>query len=140
MKEFNSSIMRLNACVAKGYSHLKVGFVAALFAACLYPVNGYAQSVQKSGATYTPVASKDAPKVKAEHKWTGKYYTDPKSGDNYKIYIGKTGSCYLLKQSKKSGNEYRDYNMMYKGVKYGPIISKEICKELGIEYKPKSSK
>lgn len=128
MKELNSSIMRLNACVAKGYSHLKVGLVAALFAACLYPVNGYAQSFKKEGNVYVQVKKASS---KSEPKKTGKYYRDSK-GDNYPIYVSGTGSCFIIKVSKKTGNEYRQY--------LGKDISADICKELGIEYKPKSSK
>jgi hypothetical protein len=42
--------------------------------------------------------------------------------------MGPSGSCYIKKISKKSGNEYKQY--------LGEEVSKDICKQLGVEYKP----
>lgn len=57
-----------------------------------------------------------------------------KDSDNitYPIYISSTGSCFINKISKKSGKEYRKY--------LGAEISEEICKELKITYKGKTTK
>lgn len=64
-----------------------------------------------------------------ENKETGYTYKD-NSGNIYNIYISKTGSCYILKTSKKTGKEYRKY--------LGKEISSQICAELGIQYSPKN--
>lgn len=48
-----------------------------------------------------------------------------KSDKIYQIYISKNGRCCIIKTSK-NGKEYKYY--------LGEAISKDICKELGIEY------
>ena len=95
-------------------------FVGAKFS------NSYAQ-VQRQGNTFVS-AQKKQPAEGTKTKYTWK---DGK-GNEYPIYVAKSGSCYVIRTSKKSGNEYRQY--------LGKEISSEICKELGIEYKPTSKK
>lgn len=87
----------------------------------------YAQVV-KQGNVYV-----EQPKAKGDSKEekTGFTYKDSK-GVEYDIYIGKTGSCYIKKISKKTGNEYKQY--------LGAEISADICKQLGREYTPKTNK
>ena len=46
--------------------------------------------------------------------------------------MGKTGSCYIKKVSKKTGNKYKQY--------LGEEISRDICKQLNVKYIGKSSK
>lgn len=55
-------------------------------------------------------------------------WTDNK-GNKYPIYISNSGSCYIIKISKKTGKEYKQY--------LKPDISQDICKKLGKEYKNK---
>lgn len=50
----------------------------------------------------------------------------------YPIFMSKSGSCYIKKVSKKTGNEYKQY--------LAAEISADICKQLGIEYKPTTKK
>ena len=52
-------------------------------------------------------------------------------GVEYPIYISASGSCYVIKVSKKSGKEYKNY--------LGPEVSQEVCKALGREYKKKET-
>lgn len=77
----------------------------------------------KEGKTYSQVT-----KSKTPDKDSGFTYKDSK-GNIYPIMISKSGSCYILRISKKSGKEYKQY--------LGKEISQEICKELGVEYKNK---
>lgn len=56
-------------------------------------------------------------------------YTYEEGDKTYPIYMSGTGSCFILKISK-NGNEYRKY--------LGEEISSTICREMGVEYKPKS--
>ena len=91
----------------------------------LLPSNISAQSFTRSGNTFVSTATT---RTKSEPKKTQFTY---KQGDkSYPIYIGSTGSCFILKTSGKTGKEYRSY--------LGAEISAQICKEMGVEYKPKT--
>ena len=61
---------------------------------------------------------------------TGFNWSDSK-GNSYPIYISSSGSCYVIRTSKKTGKEYKSY--------LGPEISQDICKKLGKEYKGKKN-
>lgn len=90
----------------------------------LLPSSISAQSFTRSGNTFV---STTTTRTKSEPKKTQFTY---KQGDkSYPIYIGSTGSCFILKTSGKTGKEYRSY--------LGEEMSRTICKELGVEYKPK---
>lgn len=54
-----------------------------------------------------------------------------KDGKEYPIYITENGSCFIIRTSKKSGKEYRQY--------LGVETSKELCRKLNIEYHGKGS-
>lgn len=97
-------------------------FATMLFFACTnvsaqtaYKIEGntYIQ-VKDSTTTYVPIA-------------TNYYYES--DGIKYQIYVGKTGSCYVNKLSKKTGNMYRQY--------LGEEISRDICNKIGRTYQPK---
>jgi hypothetical protein len=47
-------------------------------------------------------------KVKVADKDTGKTYTDSK-GEVYKVYVTSTNRLYILRKSKKTGKEYKQY-------------------------------
>ena len=96
---------------------------------CAMVVYANAQDYTKSsdGKTYSAVKKT----VESSERETGFTWKDSK-GNTYPIYMGKTGSCYIKKISKKSGNEYKQY--------LGEEISRDICKQLGVEYTGKSSK
>lgn len=87
----------------------------------------YAQNYTKSGKTYKAEKVEKTPSEKqTEFIW------EDSKGIQYPIYMGSTGSCYIKKVSKKSGNEYKQY--------LGAEISADICKQLGVEYKPTNKK
>ena len=96
---------------------------------CAMVVSANAQNYTKStdGKTYSAV-KKTA--VSSERE-TGFTWKDSKE-NTYPIYMGKTGACYIKRISKKSGNEYKQY--------LGEEISRDICKQLNVEYTSKSSK
>lgn len=79
----------------------------------------------KEGKTYSQVTNK---KSKTPDKDSGFTYKDTK-GNIYPIMISKSGACYIVRISKKSGKPYKQY--------LGKEISQEICKELGVNYKSK---
>lgn len=76
--------------------------------------------VKREGKTF--VQSKKNSDTKTE-------FTYKDSIGEYPIFISKSGACYILKISKKSGNVYKKY--------LNKEIAMEICKELGVEYKNK---
>lgn len=90
--------------------------------------NVCAQSVVRSGNTFTSTSTKVS-KPKTEPRKTQFTWKDSK-GIEYPIYVGSTGSCFIIKVSKKTGKEYRQY--------LGTEVSAQVCKALGIEYKPKT--
>ena len=96
---------------------------------CAIVVYANAQNYTKStdGKTYSAVKKTT---VSSERE-TGFTWKDSK-GNTYPIYMGKTGSCYIKKVSKKTGNKYKQY--------LGEEISRDICKQLNVKYIGKSSK
>lgn len=96
---------------------------------CAIVVYANAQNYTKStdGKTYSAVKKTT---VSSERE-TGFTWKDSK-GNTYPIYMGKTGSCYIKRVSKKTGNMYKQY--------LGEEISRDICKQLNVKYIGKSSK
>lgn len=90
--------------------------------------NSIAQSFVVKGKQFvaTSQSNEGHGYTKTEYVWT----VDKK---DYPIYISnKTGSCFIFKTSKNTGKEYRQY--------LGAEVSKEVCKRMKREYKPKSNK
>lgn len=98
----------------------KLFIVMMMLMSISYTVNA---EIIKEGKTYSQVV-----KSKTPDKDSGFTFKDSK-GNIYPIKIGKSGACYILRVSKKSGKTYKQY--------LGKEISQEICKELGVEYKNK---
>ena len=69
--------------------------------------SAYAQSVVKSGYTFTQVSNKGGKSGSKETK-TEYTYKDSK-GNVYPIYLSSTGKAFIKKVSKKSGKEYKQY-------------------------------
>lgn len=83
-----------------------------------------AQNVVRQGNNFSAVSSASTTNdTKTKFTWT-----DSK-GKVYPIFVGKSGSCYVVKVSNKSGKEYKQY--------LGAEVSTQVCKELGIKYQPK---
>ena len=103
--------------------------VVLLSTLLIFACNIQAQNYVRSGNTFTVKAS--AGRAKAEPTKTKYVWTDSK-GNTYPIYMGKTGSCFVIRKSAKTGKEYKSY--------LGSEVSAEICKELGVKYEPKNKK
>lgn len=79
------------------------------------------EEYSRNGNTFSSnTKSKQAPEL-TPYTWK-----DSK-GNEYPIYISASGSCYVIKTSKKTGKEYKSY--------LPKEVSAAICKELN--YKPK---
>lgn len=81
----------------------------------------------KSGTTYTN-SSTGRQKANSTPVATGCTWVDSK-GVQYPVYISESGSCYIIKVSKKTNKEYKQY--------LKPDVSQDICKSIGREYKAK---
>lgn len=90
----------------------------------LLPFGCMAQDIVRNGKNFTKVFQSDTTEIQTEFTYTIKDIT-------YPIFVSKTGSCYIKRISKKTGNIYKQY--------LGEEISKEICKELNIDYKVKKN-
>lgn len=87
----------------------------------------YAQNYTKSGNTFKVVSGATSSKeTKTDFIW------ETSKGEKYPIYVGPSGSCYIKRISSKTGKEYKQY--------LGAEVSADICKQLGIEYKPTTKK
>lgn len=87
-------------------------------------ISSTGEEYSRNGNTFSSnTKSKQSPEI-TPYTWK-----DSK-GNEYPIYISASGSCYVVKTSKKTGKEYKSY--------LPKEISAEICKELGVEYKSKS--
>ena len=84
-----------------------------------------AQSFTRTGNTFAAVATT---KAKSEPRKSNYTYKDT-DGKTYPIYVGKRGGCYIIRTSR-NGKEYPKY--------LGAEISTQVCRELGITYKPKN--
>lgn len=73
--------------------------------------------VERNGNTF--IASSKSSKSNAQQT---QYTWKDSKGNEYPIYISASGSCYVIKTSKKTGKEYKNY--------LPKEVSTEICKEL----------
>lgn len=87
---------------------------------------GIAQITREGKTFKMEQTAKSSAGQATEYKW------QEKNGEEYPIYISKTGSCYIVRTSHKTGKEYRKY--------LPKEISATIAKELGIKYKSKNNK
>lgn len=68
--------------------------------------------------------------VKVQPRLTPYKWEDSK-GQQYPIYIGQSGACFVYRTSAK-GNVYKQY--------LGEEISRDICLKMEVEYAPKNKK
>ena len=85
-----------------------------------------AQSYTREGNTYI---SSTGERTMANNVIETDFKVKESDGREYVIYCSsKTGACFIKKTSR-NGNEYKKY--------LGEEISREICKEINVEYKPR---
>ena len=68
-------------------------------------IPSFAQQYRKEGKTFVQISSATATNdsVKTE------YIYQTKDGVKYTIYLSKSGKAYILRTSKKTGKQYRQY-------------------------------
>lgn len=96
--------------------------IAMMLAFGMNSSSANAQSVQRVGNTF--VATKST--TKSEPRKTQFMY-EAGDGKKYPIYVSSTGACFVYRVSSKTGKQYKQY--------LGKEISKQVCKELNIQYK-----
>lgn len=79
-----------------------------------------AQDIVRKGNTFEQVSSRGDKGTKTQYTWK-----DSKN-NTYPIFITKKGRCFVMKVSSKTNKEYKYY--------LKEDISKQVCKELNIEY------
>ena len=99
--------------------------VIIIIALLTFSINSSAQSYTRQNNIFMPAKSSTS---KAEPVRT-KYTWKDSKGNEFPIYISKSGSCFVYRTSGKTGKEYKQY--------LGKEISAQISKEMGIEYKPR---
>lgn len=101
---------------------LKVlGLVIVMFVcllAFLWVATASAQSVVRKGNTFYQQSSSNKI-AKDSVTFTGYHYFDT-NGIRYPIYMSSKGKCFILRTSKKTGKQYKQYL---------PEITKQLAKE-----------
>ena len=59
--------------------------------------------VKREGDTFKVEQTSKASDTKTKYTW------EDKEGNKYPIFITKKGACYVLRTSKKTGKEYKQY-------------------------------
>lgn len=104
---------------------MKKLFILAVLAICF--TMAPAQTYKVEGNTYkstqsTQVSDTD---ILTPYRW------EDKDGQSYPIYLSKNGRSYIIRTSKKTGNDYRKY--------LPEDVSRDICKKMGVEYVEKAN-
>ena len=109
-----------------GYKGSPVRIALSILLMLCMSINVNAQSYTREGNVYILSTGE---RTKANNAIETTFKIKESDGKEYVVYCSKsTGACYIKKISRK-GNEYKKY--------LGEEISKQICKEIGIEYKSK---
>lgn len=80
-------------------------------------ITGYAE-VTREGNNFKVEQTAKTPDTQTKYTW------EDKEGNKYPIFVTKKGACYIIRTSKKTGKEYRQY--------LPKEIQEQIKKELGI--------
>ena len=99
----------------------KLFFAIAIAMASVFNVS--AQSYVREGNTFVQQSNTNRSQSTATKT---KYTWKDKEGKAYPIYLSKNGRAYVMRVSKKTGNEYKFY--------LGEDISRQVCKEMGVVY------
>ena len=84
-----------------------ITYIILITLAFMFSLTTMAQSVKRVGNTFVEQVDSSKKAVK-EPKKTEYTYTD-KKGNVYPIYLSSTGKAFIVKTSKKTGKEYRQY-------------------------------
>lgn len=92
-------------------------FLALVALAFMVGAPIFAQDVKREGNTFVQVQS-DKVSLKSDTKT--QYTYKSKDGKEYPIYLSRNGKAFIVRVSKKSGKEYKQYL---------PQVTKQLSKE-----------
>ena len=94
---------------------------------------GMAQNVdvKRNGKNFTATKTVSSGSAKSSSTKTDFTYTDT-DGKTYEVYLSKNGRAFIKRVSGKTGNTYNKY--------LPEQVSRDVCKELGVEYVEKPKK
>lgn len=78
--------------------------LSVLLLVCAFSCNIHAQDYKQEGTTFIQTTSKSN-----SSKATKTGYTWEKDGVKYPIYLSAKGKAYIIRTSKKTGKEYKQY-------------------------------
>ena len=81
-------------------------FLALVALAFMVGAPIFAQDVKREGNTFVQVQSD---KVSLKNDTKTQYTYKDKDGKEYPIYLSKNGKAFIVRVSKKSGKEYKQY-------------------------------
>ena len=112
---------------------MKKVFFFVLFAmlVCVGMAQTQNVSVERNGKNFVATKTEKAKTSSSSATKTEYSYTDT-DGKTYEIYLSKNGRAYIKRVSAKTGNTYNKY--------LPEDVSRQICKELGVEYVEKAKK
>ena len=102
-------------------------FIAIALVMGMCSATAQEQGYKVDGNTYTSINTKSVRDVRSNAEQTTFTWQDSK-GTSCPIWVASTGSCFVIRRSERTGNEYRQY--------LGREISADVCKRMGREYKP----
>jgi hypothetical protein len=65
-----------------------------------------AQNVTRKGNVFVQI---DSSNIKKGNPILTKYIYIDKNGEKYPIYMSTSGKCFIIRKSKKTGKEYKQY-------------------------------
>ena len=82
-------------------------YIVLITLAFVFSLSTFAQKIERRGNTFVEVCD-SSKKQRGEVKKTEYVYTD-KKGNTYPIFLSSTGKAFIIRTSKKTGKEYRQY-------------------------------
>ena len=84
---------------------------------------------KREGYNFTQVTNKKGTAGQQQAATATLHTYTTKDGTKYPIYLSRNGRAFIIRTSKKTGNEYRQY--------LGEEISRQVCRDMNVTYKEK---
>lgn len=110
---------------------MKKVFFFVLFAMLVCVGMAQNVNVERNGKNFVATKTEKAKTASSSATKTEYSYTDT-DGKTYEIWLSKNGRAYIKRVSAKTGKAYNKY--------LPEDVSRQICKELGVEYVEKAKK
>ena len=84
-----------------------LSIIIGITLAFVFALSTHAQSVQRNGSVF--IEQCDSSKTKRSEAIKTEYTYVDKRGVSYPIYLSSTGKAFIIRISKKTGKQYRQY-------------------------------